>query len=189
MATDVECCDLLSNQGEFIHVKKRGASATLSHLFAQGSVAAELFMQEGEFREQVRQRLAADGCAEHVGLIPEGRPPAGQFKVVYAIIAKHDAQNRPPRLPFFSAVNLMQHHQRLQRLGMEASIRYIPCLSFQSPNERFRPPSIVLADVAVGAVEEVLIGVELVFQERTAEFLLHQALAGRRMCRMNCAPR
>src|ERR1035441_4337826 len=37
--------------------------------------------------------------------------------------------------------------------------------------------SVVLADVGVGFVEELLIGVEFVFEEGAAEFLLDQALA------------
>lgn len=126
MATAIECCDLFSNNREFIHVKKRASSATLSHLFSQGSVAAELFMSSEAFRAKVKERLASDQKATHAALIPDGRPDPAAFRVTYAIIATHDAQGVPPPLPFFSAVNLVQHHQRLQRLGLATSLRYIP---------------------------------------------------------------
>jgi uncharacterized protein (TIGR04141 family) len=126
MPSEVECCDLLSPQREFIHIKKRGASATLSHLFSQGSVAAELFMQEQDFREKVRDRLQQEGFPDHAALIPTPRPASNEFKVVYGIIASHAADGTPPPLPFFSAVNLMQHHRRLQRIGVPAILRYIP---------------------------------------------------------------
>lgn len=125
MASAIECCDLFSDQREFIHVKKRTSSATLSHLFAQGSVSAELFMSSDAFRAEVRDKLNVDQKADHAALIPVARPDASQFSVIYAIIAPHDAQGNPPALPFFSAVNLVQHHQRLQRLGLSASLRYI----------------------------------------------------------------
>ncbi len=126
MASPVEACDLFSGQREFIHIKKRSSSATLSHLFSQGSVAAELFIQDANFRSKIREQLTADQCAAHAALIPMPQPDASQFSVVYAIITQHDAQGRPPRLPFFSAVNLVQHHQRLRRLGLQVVLRYIP---------------------------------------------------------------
>jgi len=125
MASEVECCDLFSDHGEFIHVKKRGSSATLSHLFSQGSVAAELFIQDVEFREKVREQLTKDKFAAHASLIPTERPDPNQFRVIYAVISQHDKNGRPPPLPFFSAVNLMQHYQRLQRLNMPVNVRYI----------------------------------------------------------------
>ena len=37
--------------------------------------------------------------------------------------------------------------------------------------------SVILPDISIGSVEEVLISVQLVLQERPPEFLLHQALA------------
>lgn len=126
MASAIECCDLFSDQREFIHVKKRTSSATLSHLFAQGSVSAELFMSSDAFREKVRDQLSAVQKVDHATLIPIARPDPAQFKVIYAIIAPHDNQGNPPSLPFFSSVNLVQHHQRLQRLGLKACLRYIP---------------------------------------------------------------
>jgi uncharacterized protein (TIGR04141 family) len=126
MASSVECCDLFSDQREFIHIKKRSSSATLSHLFSQGSVSAELFVSSDTFRTKVRDQLNADQKTTHAMLIPADRPDASQFHVIYGIIAAHDARGNPPALPFFSAVNLVQHHQRLQRLGLAVSLRYIP---------------------------------------------------------------
>jgi uncharacterized protein (TIGR04141 family) len=40
----VELCDILTKDGTFIHVKKRGRSSTLSHLFAQGITSSELLL-------------------------------------------------------------------------------------------------------------------------------------------------
>ena len=37
--------------------------------------------------------------------------------------------------------------------------------------------SVVLLDVAVGLVEQLLVGVQLVFEQRSTQFLLHQSLA------------
>jgi uncharacterized protein (TIGR04141 family) len=38
--TPIEFCDLLSSNKGLIYIKKKTRSATLSHLFAQGTVAA-----------------------------------------------------------------------------------------------------------------------------------------------------
>src|SRR5215831_8049087 len=38
-------------------------------------------------------------------------------------------------------------------------------------------PLIILTDISIGSVEEVLISVQLVLQQRPSEFLLHEALA------------
>jgi uncharacterized protein (TIGR04141 family) len=39
----MEICDVLTRDGGFIHVKQRGSSSTLSHLFTQGLNSAERF--------------------------------------------------------------------------------------------------------------------------------------------------
>ena len=49
----VECADLLAPDRDFIHVKLMKSSATLSHLFAQGTVSARLFRAEPEYRQRV----------------------------------------------------------------------------------------------------------------------------------------
>ena len=44
-------------------------------------------------------------------------------------------------------------------------------------NRRHNRRSVILPDISIGSVEEVLISVQFVLQERPPEFLLHQALA------------
>ena len=53
----IEVCDLLTSDSQFIHVKHRkGNSAGLSHLFAQGSVSADLILGDKEFRKSIRKK-------------------------------------------------------------------------------------------------------------------------------------
>ena len=48
----------MTNNKQFIHVKHRkGGSAGLSHLFAQGSVSAEILLGDKEFRKKARTVL------------------------------------------------------------------------------------------------------------------------------------
>ena len=48
----VEICDLYSKQKQLIHVKRLNSSSTLSHLFNQGAVSAELLRDEIGFRRE-----------------------------------------------------------------------------------------------------------------------------------------
>ena len=115
----IEVCDLFSSDRHFVHVKRRLRSATLSHLFAQGTVSAEAFLRDPEFRQDARSivRESRPGLA---ALIPDNRPSPGDFEVVYAIIAA-SANGSPLSLPFFSQLHLMQASQRLYLLGYRVS--------------------------------------------------------------------
>jgi uncharacterized protein (TIGR04141 family) len=64
-SSGIELCDVLASNGEFIHVKRKSRSATLSHLFAQGAVSAATFLSDGTFREQIRQEIETNLGSEH----------------------------------------------------------------------------------------------------------------------------
>ena len=49
----IEACDIFTRDKKLIHVKNKGQSAQLSHLFSQGKVAAECFVSDLNFRKQV----------------------------------------------------------------------------------------------------------------------------------------
>ncbi|TWU25101.1 hypothetical protein Pla52o_13990 [Novipirellula galeiformis] len=121
-STSIEFCDLFSKAKQLIHVKRKTRSATLSHLFAQGVVSAELFLQDPEVRNQVKDHIrdhAPNGG--FLGHIPNGRPNAGDYEVVYGIAAKPN-NKWPLSLPFFSQVNLMTACKRLDALGFRYSL-------------------------------------------------------------------
>ncbi|MFY0578048.1 DUF6119 family protein [Cystobacter fuscus] len=54
----MEACDLFSASGQFIHVKRKLRSSSLSHLFSQGTVAAETFLGDEKFRKDVKKAVA-----------------------------------------------------------------------------------------------------------------------------------
>ncbi|RYD81514.1 MAG: hypothetical protein EOP84_10890 [Verrucomicrobiaceae bacterium] len=122
----IEFCDLLTDTGQLIHVKKRSSSATLSHLFSQCSVSADLFLNDPQLRGSVRKKLKSLGKSTHAVLIPiQGRPSPASFEIVYAVIAQPVRGAWPPSLPFFSAVNLMHHGSRIESLGFNLKLQYI----------------------------------------------------------------
>lgn len=119
--TPIELCDLLTDNKQFIHVKHRkGGSAGLSHLFAQGSVSAEILLGDKEFRKKARTvlRRVSSGLQNSV--------PLDSFKsdgveVVFLILGE-DSANLKSNLPFFSKVNLSKAFENLSQRGFEVSI-------------------------------------------------------------------
>lgn len=119
----IEVCDLFSSNKEFVHVKRKARSATLSHLFAQGTVSGEAFLGDSEFRKDARD-IVNSLRPSLSSLITLTKPVAADYEVVYAIIAK-PGTNSPLSLPFFSQLHFMQAAQRLQLLGFRISTLFV----------------------------------------------------------------
>ncbi|MCO4275925.1 TIGR04141 family sporadically distributed protein [Pseudarthrobacter sp. HLT3-5] len=123
----IEVCDVLASSGEFIHVKRKSRSSTLSHLFAQGTVSATTFVADGSFRDEIRSIIANETEEPHrarwLDLIPEeGRPvDRSKYSVSYVVIA-NSKRSGTDWLPFFSKLNLMQNGQQLLNLGFSVSV-------------------------------------------------------------------
>ncbi len=115
----IELCDLYTIRREFIHIKRYSGSAPLSHLFGQGVVAAELFLQEPEFRRR------ANACLPPTQRLPDPttRPNPADYTVVYGIVSQSAS---PLRLPFFSKVTLRNAARRLSLLGYKVGLVKIP---------------------------------------------------------------
>lgn len=119
----IEVCDLLSADRQFIHVKRKTRSSTLSHLFSQGAVSAEAFLLDTEFREDLRGHLQ-ELRPSLSGLAPVERPLPRDYEVVYAVIAGLP-KSGSPSLPFFSQLNLVQACRRLRDFEFRASFTWI----------------------------------------------------------------
>jgi uncharacterized protein (TIGR04141 family) len=117
----IEICDLLTADGALLHLKKRGRSSTLSHLFAQGVTSAELLMGSAEFRAEARQ-IAQAASAEFADVLPSGRPDRDEVEVGYVVITRSRRQDAPLTLPFFSLVSLRAATRRLQSFGFRVSV-------------------------------------------------------------------
>ncbi|MCC6165099.1 MAG: TIGR04141 family sporadically distributed protein [Acidobacteria bacterium] len=119
-ASTIEVCDLFTAKGEFVHVKKHTRSATLSHLLAQGTVSARLFVDDKGYRETFRKALPA---ALQTLVDPDKVEPS-KHSVVYAISAPA-SKAVPSGLPFFTKVNLLFHSRELQRMGLTPRLFHI----------------------------------------------------------------
>lgn len=115
----IEACDIFTKSKQFIHVKNKGKSAQLSHLFAQGKVSAECFISDENFRKQVSE-LAFESFGVEV-FDYKNKPSSNEYEIVYAIIDDKDT-DLCEMLPFFSKVNLMLTAQELDRMHFRCSV-------------------------------------------------------------------
>jgi len=114
----IEFCDLVRNGKDFIHVKCYKGSSSLSHLFYQGLVSAEIFVSDKNFRSKLNKKLPSNIKLADINI----RPNSSEYQVVYAIAStKKDVKD----LPFFSKVSLKNAVKRLKGLGFEVSVSFI----------------------------------------------------------------
>lgn len=126
----IEFCDLLSVRAELIHVKRKSRSATLSHLFAQGTISASTLIGDGLFRDSIRlklQQIAGDEADQWLDLVPgsTSRPDRARYTVHFVVLtnSKGGGANW---LPFFSRLNLMQTAKQIQSIGPSVVLSKVP---------------------------------------------------------------
>ena len=117
--SSIEICDLLATDRNFIHVKAKTKSSTLSHLFAQGLNSAQAF-RDIRFRE-----LAHAICPDTHSFIFEGEPRVSDHTVTYAIITSAPG-NLGTALPFFSKQSLANAARELLNMGYQVRLKKIP---------------------------------------------------------------
>lgn len=121
----IELCDLFSGKGQFIHIKSRGSSSVLSHLFAQGRVSAESFLEDQNFRREARKKIVQRKNKEHLAkFFPDDRPDPSEYEIIFAFIDSSDKELHES-LPFFSQVNFMQTAKYLSNLHFNVSKKKI----------------------------------------------------------------
>ncbi len=117
----IELCDLLTNEKQLVHVKHRkGGSAGLSHLFAQGSVSAEVMLGDRAFRKEARKvlrRVHPDAR----DLVPIDDLHSADYEIVFLILGDANASVKE-NLPFFSKVNLMRVYENLSQRGFTVKV-------------------------------------------------------------------
>jgi hypothetical protein len=87
-----------------------------------------------DFRRKVNEKLPSSHTIRRV----KGRPDAGSFRVVFAIITDRPG---PLRLPFFSRLNIKHAVRRLQAYGFQVAKSKIEVDEIFSKTGKFRPRS------------------------------------------------
>jgi uncharacterized protein (TIGR04141 family) len=137
--TSVEPCDLFTDKGQFVHVKRRkGGSGPMSHLIAQAAVSADLLLSEQAFRDELRGKLRDDGRGFEQRITDPAR--SADHPLVLGLITNAAATgNVADGLPFFTKVFLRQNVRRLQQMGFSVHLDEIPVALPQVGRTRPRP--------------------------------------------------
>jgi len=123
--TPIEFCDLMTANGQLVHIKRRSRSSILSHLFSQGVVSSETFLRDRGFRQALAAKLREDGLHSAAAIIPVDRPSPSNWEVVFGVIGGERSE-WPRSLPFFSQLNFKINAERLENLGYGVSLVHIP---------------------------------------------------------------
>jgi uncharacterized protein (TIGR04141 family) len=125
----VEACDIMAKTGAMIHVKRKGKSSTLSHLFLQAVNSCELLTGSTDARAQWRRMIEASSSNSSVKgdvLAQVDRLEKGErgLQVVFAILGDWRGKT-VCNLPFFSRLSLLQASRRINQLAYIPSIELV----------------------------------------------------------------
>lgn len=124
-SSPIEPCDFLTDENEFVHIKNSSHSATLSHLFAQGTVSAEAFKREPDYRAAINARIQEVNPAfQSPFLNAEARIDPSNYSVVFAVMRK-PYRSGSMGIPFFSKVAYRYAKTRLDDLGFQTKFSWV----------------------------------------------------------------
>lgn len=125
----IEAADLVASSGALVHVKRKGKSAVLSHLFFQAGNSCDLLRQADDARDQLVAVLeGSDGDPAVVSSASAAVQNLGdqgvEGEVVFAIIG--DWRDRSAKsLPLFSKISLVQAARRVRQLRFRPTIALV----------------------------------------------------------------
>lgn len=128
---NLEPCDFLSMARQFIHLKDGHSSAPISHLWNQGIVSAESFVQDDHFRialrKEVKKRQIKSKKTGFDSILPDGRskPVPSEFAVVFGIMRDRYRKSGTVSIPFFSKVSLRAVANRIQLMGFAVEVHLV----------------------------------------------------------------
>lgn len=114
----IELCDILMANNSFIHVKPYSGSSTLSHLFNQAVVSAELVLSDLEFYNKANTEIGKASADKQFLLNKDNK-----ITITFGIISKGPEDR--PEIPFFSKVAFKYIKRRLETFGCDIYIKNI----------------------------------------------------------------
>lgn len=110
----VEICDLLTANKELICVKRMDGSDKMSHLFQQGSVSAQMIMDDENYRDKLMSKLRILDPNAEFGT-------ASQWTVVYAVATGKSGELKDI-MYFFAKTALKIHTQAIKGRGFKVAV-------------------------------------------------------------------
>jgi uncharacterized protein (TIGR04141 family) len=122
--SEIEACDVLAPSGEFIHVKHRYSSASLSHLFSQGKVSANSLRKDRAFRKNLRAKIKSEGMSTDLVPLEERDLRPGNYTITFAMLSSNDV-GFVDDLPFFSLINFRLVAEELSTMGYTVKVKNV----------------------------------------------------------------
>jgi uncharacterized protein (TIGR04141 family) len=114
----IEVCDILTKDKRLIHIKKSEASNTLSHLFNQALISAEVLKEEN-FRKLLADKLSSLKYDDYI----DDKFDSRNYTIVLGVITNKISDR--PHIPFFSKVSIRYLVKSLNRLDYNFEIANI----------------------------------------------------------------
>lgn len=127
--TTFEACDLLTATAALVHVKRKGKSSTLSHLFLQAGNSCELLRRSAEVRRTFAKLIAERAkspelLAQVRARLSTAEKSRDEVEVVFAFLG--DWRGRTiANLPLFSRISLVNEARRIRNLGYKVTAKMI----------------------------------------------------------------
>jgi len=125
----VEASDLVALSGALIHLKRKGKSSTLSHLFLQAANSCELLQREPEAWHELQKMI--EGRARNAAVavaVVEAHEAARQnrerIEVVFGFLGDWKGRSIIS-LPLFSRISLASEARRIANLGFRPTVALI----------------------------------------------------------------
>ncbi|NMO54538.1 TIGR04141 family sporadically distributed protein [Actinoplanes sp. TBRC 11911] len=124
----IETSDLVSRSGALIHLKRKGKSSTLSHLFLQAANSCELLRRSVAARrvleEMVRKNSESSSLTAEIAQVHTAKLAGNGVEVVFGFLG--DWRGRSiTSLPLFSRISLVLESRRVDGLGFKPTIALI----------------------------------------------------------------
>lgn len=125
----IEPCDLIGPAGQLIHVKRKGRSSVLSHLFAQVVNSCKILKRSAMARDDLRGKIQAcsqsrdltDSALREISKLEDG---GSGVQVVFAFLGDWRGKSIK-NLPLFSRIALVQAVESIELMGYEASVKLV----------------------------------------------------------------
>lgn len=121
----VEVCDFITPQFDFVCVKKMEDSATMSHLFSQAAVSADLYSANAHGQGASNVGYADNVHARYREIWGDMSGVESNRRMVLAIATEKEGAIADS-LFFFSKVNLVQRSEDLRKSAFKVAIAKIP---------------------------------------------------------------
>jgi uncharacterized protein (TIGR04141 family) len=125
----VEPADLVSSSGALIHVKRKGKSSVLSHLFLQAANSCELLRRSTPAWRQLSSLIREHATNDRVVSSIEAAHAAAQkrnseLEVAFAFLGDWRGKDITG-LPLFSRISMVNEARRVSNLGFRATVAKI----------------------------------------------------------------